>query len=364
MGSMKSITWLPTHPAMGWVSMNRCWNALEQQRLSAPPDDLQIKCPLALESVEQPGLGRMRRAWKRSVEYPLLVRSRPATDVYHVLDHSFADLLCWLPGRAKSIVTVHDVIPLLEPYGMSTAQQRRFRKRVSCVRRADRVICVSEFTRRTLLQEFDMEPAKVCVLANGAEFSMAPDADEPNPFPQTSGIKLLMVGSVLRRKNLRVIPPLIRELRRRGREVCLLRVGQKLPHEMAEEVRAALGSAGRLLESGLVPDQALQAAYSSADALLFPSTLEGFGLPILEAMAAGCPVVTSNAASLPEVGGDAVLYFSPHDAGQAAEACVRLMTEPGLREMLVRKGRERAAQYTWANHWKKLCDIYREVANA
>lgn len=156
MSSTKVITWLPTHPAMGWVSMNRCWNALRQELLKTPPDDLQIRCPLSLESVEQPGLGRLRRAWKRSVEYPLLVRSRPASDVYHVLDHSFADLLDWLPRGSRSIVTVHDVIPLIEPYGMSNAQQRRFRQRVSSVRRADRVICVSEFTKRTLLQEFDL----------------------------------------------------------------------------------------------------------------------------------------------------------------------------------------------------------------
>ncbi len=349
---------------MGWVSMNRCWSALEKELLSAPPEDFQIRCPLTLESVEQPGLGRFRRAWKRSVEYPLLVRSRAASDVYHVLDHSFADLLDWLPSGSRSIVTVHDVIPLIEPYGMSLAQQRRFRKRVSAVCRADRVICVSEFTKRTLLQEFDLDPERVCVLPNGAELTVVTKESESDPFPRANGIKLLMVGSVLRRKNLRVIPPVVRELRRRGYDVCLLRIGQRLTSEMAEEVKSALGSGGMLCELGLVPDSTLHAAYASADALIFPSTLEGFGLPILEAMAAGCPVITSNAASLPEVGGDAVLYFNPHDAGEAADACVRLMSEPGLRDSLKMKGERRASQFTWANHWIRLCAIYREVANA
>lgn len=202
------------------------------------------------------------------------------------------------------------------------------------------------------------------MLPNGAELTRAEHQDETDPFPRTPGIKLLMVGSVLRRKNLRVIPPVVRELRRRGFNVCLLRIGQRLTIEMAEEVKSALGSGGMLCELGLVPDSTLHAAYASADALIFPSTLEGFGLPILEAMAAGCPVLSSNAASLPEVGGDAVLYFDPHDAGQAADACVRLMTEPGLRELLKDRGKQRASLYTWASHWKRLCDTYREVANA
>lgn len=364
MASAASVTWLPAHPAMGWVSMNRCWAALEVQRHEHAPADLEFRCPFKMIPVEQPGLGRLARAWKRTVEYPWMVSRLPASTLFHVLDHSFADLLRWIPTGARTLVTVHDVIPLVEPYGMSKAQQDRFRRRVECIRRADKVICVSEFTRKTLLQEFDIDPGKMSVLPNGADLTEASSPKVPSPFPQKPGFKLLMVGSVLRRKNLRVVAPALRELRRRGLTVNLLRIGQMLPEEQAREIRDSLGEAGTLTELGLVSDVVLASAYAHADALFFPSTLEGFGLPILEAMAAGCPVISSNAASLPEVGGDAALYFHPHDAAEAADQCEKLHKQPALQADLKTRGMKRAGLYTWQNHWQQLCDIYRSMARS
>lgn len=344
--------------------MNRCWHALNEQYRLLNPEDLRIECPLELMSVEQKGLGRMARAWKRSVEYPLLVRKGPVTNVYHVLDHSFADLIRWVPKGAKTVVTVHDIIPLLESDGLSPSQQRRFRRRVANIERADRVVCVSEFTRTLLLKAFRLDGSRVLVIPNGATTPVRMERATRNPFPTKPGIKLLLVGSVLRRKNLRLVPGIVRELRNRGVEVVLLRIGQMLPPELASEIHQALSDSERLVELGLVSDSVLQAAYQFADALIFPSTNEGFGLPVLEAMAEGCPVITSNAASLPEVGGDAVLYFDPGDAAQAAEACVRLMSEPGLRESLKNRGLERSAQFTWERHWDELCEVYRELTTA
>lgn len=362
MTATKSVTWLPTHPAMGWVSMNRCWNALREQSQKQRPDDLLFRCPLELLSVEQKGLGRLGRAWKRSVEYPGLIRSGPVTDVYHVLDHSFADLLRWVPKGARTAVTVHDVIPLNEPDQMTLAQQRRFRNRVSHVVKADRVICVSHFTRSTLLKEFDLDPSRVIVIPNGADVGASSVSDAMSPFPEVEGIKLLLVGSVLKRKNLRLIPRLIAELRKRGTNVNLLRIGQMLPPDLKQKMHEELGEGGSLLELGHVSDSMLRAAYKSADTLIFPSTHEGFGLPVLEAMAEGCPVISSNAASLPEVGGDAVLYFDPHDAAQAADACVRLMSDRGMRQTMRNRGLERSTHFTWAKHWDQLCEVYRELA--
>ena len=100
-------------------------------------------------------------------------------------------------------------------------------------------------------------------------------------------------------------------------------------------------------------------AYRHADALLFPSRLEGFGLPLLEAMAAGCPVVCTDVTSLPEVGGDAALYFSPDDPSEAAAHLARLFTDGRWCQQHIERGRARSADFSWTEHYHRLLQIYR-----
>lgn len=354
---MKRIAWLPAHPAMGWASMNRCWLALQRQSALHPVRDLAFACPLTLQAVEQQEAPAWRRHLARRLTYPLRVRSLRRVDVVHVLDHSFADLLRHVPTQVKKFVTVHDVIPLLEAAELSTAQVARYRERLSWLHQADVLICVSEFTRRTLVEQLKVDESRTVVLPNGVDLPTAKPAlmklEAPRPW-------LLLVGSNLERKNLRLVPEVLRHLMNRHIHPTVVRVGPSLKPELKATIQAIIGPE-HLLERGLVSDAQLASAYASADVLLFPSTLEGFGLPVLEAMAHGCPVVCSNASSLPEVAGLAALLFAPHDAASAAEQCVAAITN---RAQMSALGLERAQSFAWTAHWNQLCTLYREVLPA
>jgi glycosyltransferase involved in cell wall biosynthesis len=344
---------------MGWASMNRCWRAIDAENRRARPADLRIVCPLPIPPSEQPPASSLQRHWARWISYPLRAASLGKVDAVHVLDHSFAELLRWAPASAKKIVTVHDVIPLIDPTGLSKKQVARFRDRMQWLHRADLVLCVSDFTRQSLQEHVQLDAAKLRVLPNGVDI---PTLTTPLPI-QPSGPKILLVGTNLERKNLRLVPQVLRHLTTQGHKPVILRVGPPLPPDVGTAIREIIGS-DHLVELGLVDDATLAAAYASADLLLFPSTLEGFGLPVLEAMAHGCAVVCSNSSSLPEVAGNAALYFDPTDAATAATHCAQLLTSADCRSRMQALGQQRAQQLTWERHWSELCTIYREVIAA
>jgi alpha-1,3-rhamnosyl/mannosyltransferase len=118
----------------------------------------------------------------------------------------------------------------------------------------------------------------------------------------------------------------------------------------------------RVFRTGYLNEESLACLYSSALALVFPSLYEGFGLPVIEAMACGCPVICSNAASLPEVAGDAALLIDPHNVDELAGAIDRVVDDSALRNDLIRKGTERASQFSWKRTAKETLAVFRSVA--
>ena len=185
--------------------------------------------------------------------------------------------------------------------------------------------------------------------------------DESPIFNVPSGRKpLVVVGSSIPRKNLSILPEILRQLPED--EYAVVEVGQKFPEDLAHQIREILGRDG-LLEVGFVDADKLPLFYAQSFALIFPSLLEGFGLPVLEAMAAGCPVVCSDRASLPEVGGDCVIYFNPEEATGGAQGLVKLAKDESFRKDLVQRARVRAATMTWAHHADSLRNIYRDLMN-
>jgi glycosyltransferase involved in cell wall biosynthesis len=174
-------------------------------------------------------------------------------------------------------------------------------------------------------------------------------------------LRLLHVGSNAFYKNVEAIIQAIPLLRRRlDDRVTFIKVGERFTPAQRELIeKLAVSDAVKHL--GWVPDDELPSVYAAADVLLMPSLLEGFGLPVLEAMAASTPVVASNRGSLPEVVGDAALLVGPEDVEAFADAVVRLFTDTLLRTELISRGFQRAQQFTWDRAARAILDVYRSV---
>ncbi len=253
----------------------------------------------------------------------------------------------------RTILTVHDLSFVCTPE-TATPGLRAYLNSVvpRSVARVDRVLADSEATRQDLIDLYRTPPDKINVLYSGVDARFHPIQDETTLQAVRSryGIGdvpyVLSVGTVQPRKN---YGRLVEALHRLDRgDLRLVIVGGKgwLDDPLYRKV-ADLGLEKRVLLPGFVPDEDLPAIYSAARAFAFPSIYEGFGIPPLEAMACGVPVVTSNTSSLPEVVGDAGLMVEPLDVDALAGALERVLDDEDLRRALIERGHLRAQTFTW-----------------
>lgn len=301
----------------------------------------------------------LRALWEHTF-VPLAV-SRQRIDVYHSPNYTLPlSLPC--PG----VVTVHDLAFL---------DSRLHKTRVSVylrlltgasLRRARRVIAVSEFTRRRLLTRYPYLEGRVKVVYPGLDPQFAARLNggggagpqmHPRPY-------VFFAGSVEPRKNLRRLV--------RAFEQAMNETG--LPHDLVlagplgwryeASLRAIATSPlrDRIHRPGFVAEEDLPAWYAGADLVVYPSLEEGFGFPVLEAMAAGTPVVSSSVSSIPEVAGDAAELVSPKDTGAIARAMARILTDRQLAASMRERGLARAATFTWEDASEATVSVYREAA--
>lgn len=297
---------------------------------------------------------RAQAAWLR-----LRATGRCDSDVAF-FPHYDAPLLA-LPRR--SVVTVQDLIHFKVPSAFPLWRRRAAGVLLRrAVQGAGRVLVTSESTRRDLLERFPGCGSKVGVVPLGVSPFFAADVDAPSP-ERIGGPYLLCVGNRKPHKNLVAAVETLALLRGEAPELRLAVVGE-VYRGWDEVLRRAgeLGVRDRVVEVEGASDEELRALYAGCEALLFPSLYEGFGLPALEAMAAGAPVVASDRSSLPEVMGDAGLLADPEDPAAMAEAVRLLRRDPELRARLVRRGRERAASYTWERTARETAEVLLRVA--
>jgi alpha-1,3-rhamnosyl/mannosyltransferase len=274
---------------------------------------------------------------------------------------------------ARLAVTIHDVLPL-EPSvrGLPAASFRsRLRWRLLMDRvlsRAHLIATVSEFTRQRILELFDKaDPRRIHVIGNGVSppyFEPASDADDAvlDAFGVTRGRYAVTVGSLTRRKSGDTLLRLAERLQDDGAHFDILVTGRRHePDLVAEWRRLREKRPGLPLHlAGYVPDERLAALLRHCRAMLFPSRYEGFGIPVLEAMGAGAPVITSRASSLPETAGGAAELVDPDDDAAMAAALDRLDGDRAHRDRLIVAGRDRAAEFTWERCGQRLVQALAE----
>jgi glycosyltransferase involved in cell wall biosynthesis len=191
------------------------------------------------------------------------------------------------------------------------------------------------------------------------QFSMASELLVLPPEFRRS-FRILSVGSTLPRKNLRILPFVLSELVKNGINPSLIRVGDPLPKNIRNQIIDVIDST-KLFELGKIPDSSLASIYQHSDAFIMPSLIEGFGLPVIEAMAAGCPVVCSNTTSLPEVAGNAALQSAPDDARAMAGHLLAIAKDEHMRLDLIEKGKRNAERFSWDSHTEQLLTHYQSV---
>jgi glycosyltransferase involved in cell wall biosynthesis len=288
-----------------------------------------------------------RTGWLRRRLNAVLTRRyvrRHPVDIVHETYYSRDRIT---PPGAKVVLTVYDMTHERHPESFPPGDRTRELKRAA-VARADRIICISEHTRTDLVDLLGVDPAKTCVVHLGA--SLGRDAS-PTPLHAVPTPFVLFVGDRGGYKN---FAGLVEALRAPALEdiqlVCYgggpFRKGETLP-------RRALHLSGS--------DELLAQLYRQAAALVYPSVYEGFGLPALEAMACHCPVVCSNAGSLPEIVGTAAELFDPRDPAAIADAVERVLTSSGRAQELRTRGAERAKQFTWERCAMETRQVYRRL---
>jgi glycosyltransferase involved in cell wall biosynthesis len=323
-----------------------------------------------LERLGFPGLGDgdpvRRRATRvaRSLAYYPVTLSRQAARRRVELVHCPGPVAALRTGLPL-VLTIHDMLPWRYPemFGrVAVARQRLLVGRVA--RSADRILVGAEYTRRDVVEYLDVSPRRVEVVPHGVDARFTPRQTDPLRLAHRFGIPpgpfVLWVGTLEPRKNLASLLRAFALVRRRAPETSLVLVGE---WGLADaEVERDLDQLGRsVIRPGFVTDEELSILYSATTCFVFPSLYEGFGLPPLEAMACGTPVMASKAASLPEVVGDAGLLVDPLESEQMAAALERRILDEGLRADLRRRGLERTAGFTWEAAARTLVDVYRRV---
>lgn len=328
------------------------------------PRTLQLQVYREEMSPEQ-NVNTFRRLRWENWTLPNLIR-RDKADVLHV--PGFA------PGVVRScrlVVTVHDIAGMLFNNQIGRASAFYWGKWLPFViTRADSIIADSQYTKKDLMEHLKIKDSMIRVVyPSGHEaFSALITAEKISAVKQTLGINgryFLFVGTLEPRKNLDRILAAFKIFSERNSNECqLVLAGSKdFGHGKYTAILAQKHAmkSGSIIATGFLDHESLNALYCGAQALLFPSLYEGFGIPILEAMASGCPVLTSNLTSTPEVAGDAAILVDPYSVEAIAQGITDLATQDSLRQELRRKGFEQIKTFSWKKAAQETIEVYKNM---
>jgi len=323
-----------------------------------------------LESIRASRCERFRRIKSTLLRSSMLLAvgaRREQIDVWHGLDQSGIPL--W-DRVGKSVVTIHDVIPLVLPWAFSRRHRWVLATALGRIRKqAEQVIVPSAAVAEDVVRYLQIEQERISVIPMGCDPRFQPSiAPVQAPIRRRYDLPeryILFVGTLEPRKNVKALLQAFAHLAAEQPQDDLKLVIVGRPGWGSENyvgMVAALGLQNAVRFPGFVDDDHLPDLYRGALLFVYPSLYEGFGLPVLEAMACGIPVITSNRSSLPEVAGDAALLVDPTQAEALAAAMSALLHDDALRQALRAKGLARAATFTWEVVAQRTVDVYRTVS--
>jgi glycosyltransferase involved in cell wall biosynthesis len=309
----------------------------------------------------------LRALWDQTIFRRLVVKERADVAFFPIQD----GMIC---PPVRQIVTVHDLHYLHFDQSILECSNEisPLRKKVYQYRnphvleRSAAIVAVSESTKKDIIAAFGINPDKIHVIHNGYDEKRFRIIDEVQPILSRYGLRrggyFLFVGSILKHKN---IVRLVQAFATLGEDCCLIVAGANKDDDYLNEILSSAHKLGlsenRFRSLEFVPDADLPSLYNGAAAFVLPSLHEGFGVPIIEAMACGTPVITSNCSAMPEVAGDAALLVDPYSVESIASAMREILDNPQKAETLRTAGLERAKMFRWSYSAQKLYDVCKMV---
>lgn len=310
--------------------------------------DLPANAQLAVFDLRGRQLGRLDRPITAAAYVALIELT--GCDVFFAANY-FLPRLHSAVARNR-VITIHDLTykrfpELLQKETLENLDRQMMRE----IGIADAIICVSESTRNDLLRYYAVDPSRAVAIHSGL--------GTPATATRLEGLPsrfILFVSTIEPRKNLETLLDAFERLDYDGSLVVVGKVGWK-----SEALVPRLRAPG-VVHLDYLPAAQLASVYEQAEVFVFPSIYEGFGFPLLEAMARGVPTIAARSSSLPEIGGDAALYFEPSDADELAAQITHVVSDSALREELASKGRARAAEFRWSEAAAKTLDVLATAA--
>lgn len=300
---------------------------------------------------------------KQFLGVPIFSNKKIKSDITHFTHQEI--ISPFVIRNKKFVVTVHDLtVKKLNLFDKSNSKfgflaSKLYDFKLSSLKNADKIIAVSQNTKRDIVEELEIDEEKIKVIYEGVNFEFKQVSNSPK-------IKhsILYVGNELPHKNLSNLLIAVKIVKKTYPDIKLIKVGAS-GWKCARDNLMKLAKELDILNNIIFKDKVenLTEEYNSAELFVMPSLYEGFGLPVLEAMACGCPVVSSNSSSLPEVGGNSVLYFNPESPEEIAEKIIRVISDDKLKRKMSIDGLCRAKLFTWENCAKQTSEVYFDTQN-
>ena len=300
---------------------------------------------------------------------PNLMKSEKV-DLYHIPQNGIGFPFDW---DLNVVVTIHDLIPYIMPETVGKGYLNRFLREMPNIISSSRgIITVSEYSKKDILRFFPSFPADhiyVTPLATNDYFKPMPKNESRNYIKENYKINepfLLYIGGFSSRKNVKNLIMSFNDIEKDFKVPHKLLLCGSLKDEglALRDLVLSLGLQDKVLFTGYIPDTLLPIFYSAADAFIYPSLYEGFGLPPLEAMSCKTPVITSNLTSIPEVTGNNAILINPSDQNELSEAIRKLVNDDALKDELSEKGYKRSLQFSWKQTSENTINAYNDIINS